>query len=513
MTKMGLKLSGVAAGACLYAFALPAMAQDGVGATKPTDAAAERDRDAAVKTMPTYEAFGVGETETLEETFFRLSRDFVTTSEDGFRRLGHVPIWPRGELKVGGFRILPYVREAVEYQRNFYLHANTGPSSSDHGRKGQWTHVNEAGILADTALMGGRLKIAASAVSIWNVRYNEVKDTWEMDAELGATYRWPAGAWVSGGVSYTRRHDPNDLPVNTARFGNDDFSRTDLESFFHFGFDRDIFFGSKLRFEFGINSKDSGASDSGYEDLNRTETTVYAKASYPFLRDTTRLFAIARYRFDNRQSESLNDGKTFGMDVGIEGSIPLRQGEYRGLRGQVSVGFDSSLYSDDRFQRGTDTIIADENRQSSHLRLTAALQYLMSPRSTVELRYLHQTQFSFYGNYQVVDRVDLSFSHNFSRQLTGRIGIFYEHTDPSGHYPQETIPPSPYTNGSPNVNREGIGAGLRYAFNEWMDIDLSADVENRNDHTDKTYRNYTGVLGVTFYLSALRPRGRTAISR
>src|SRR5438132_908307 len=97
-------LRGTLAGACLCAFAVPALAQD---SGQPTT-----DRDNAVNTLGTWGSFGAAdEQETLEETFFRLSRDFATTTEGGIRRLGSVPIWPRGDIKVLGIRILPYLRE------------------------------------------------------------------------------------------------------------------------------------------------------------------------------------------------------------------------------------------------------------------------------------------------------------------------------------------------------------------------------------------------------------------
>jgi hypothetical protein len=277
--------------------------------------------------------------------------------------------------------------------------------------------------------------------------------------------------------------------------------------------DRDVIFGSKIKMEMGVEAASDVAHDSEFSDLDRNENTVYLKASYPFIWPTTRIFWIGRYVWDNRQSESINDGKTFGMNVGLEGSIPLREGEYRGLRGQLSLGFDSSLYSNDEFSRGSDTIVADENDEATTANVQAVIQYLMSPRSSIELRYLHQREFSFYGNFQVVDRVDLTFAHNFTRQLSGRLAAFYEHIDPSGSTPQETIPESDISHDSLNYARYGIGAGVRYAFNEWMDFDAHADVENRNDNTDKSYRNYTGTIGVTFYLNALTPKERTVVSR
>lgn len=509
MMKTGRRLSGLAAGACLYAFAAPAFAQDSkpaAGAPKPSTQPTSR--EAAVKTVDTWESSTEARPETMEETFFRLSRDFLTNYDNGFRRLGSVPIWPRGEMKFGGFRIFPFMRQAVEWEDNYYLQPSTGSASGDHGRQPQWTHVNELGAMADTALAGGRLKIGIGADSVWNVRYGDAPpDTWDFQGNVVATYSWPTGVWLSGGMTYERRHDPDDLPNLS-----DDFGRSDRQAFLNLGFDRDIFFGSKLKYEVGVTTGNYQSQDVEYSDMDRQETTLHVKVSYPFLRETTRLFVLTRYRFDNRQSDAVNDGKTFGMNVGMEGSIPLREGEYRSIRGQLSVGFEDSLYDNDVYRRGSEQVIADDDRTATNLNVQAALTYTMSPRSSASLSYLHGTEFSFYGNYQVVDRVDLTFTHNFSRRVTGRVAVYYEHTDPSGDNPPETIPPNDLTHGSGNMNLEGLGVGVRYAYNEWMDIDLSADVENRNDHVDGSYRNYRGTLGVTFFLNALTPKPRTAIA-
>jgi len=75
------------------------------------------------------------------------------------------------------------------------------------------------------------------------------------------------------------------------------------------------------------------------------------------------------------------------------------------------------------------------------------------------------------------------------------------------------VPADEFTSDAGNTTREGVGVGMRYAINDWMDVDASTDVENRNDHADKSYRAYTAVLGLTFYLNALTPKVRSAISR
>jgi hypothetical protein len=124
-----------------------------------------------VNELPKWESYGSGnDQDRLDETFFRLAQDFVSTAEVGVRRLGHVPIWPRGELKFGMVRILPYLRQAVEYETNLYKRNVT--ENNDDRRKGRqtgWTHVNQVGFLADTLLNGGRTRISGSVDSRWMV--------------------------------------------------------------------------------------------------------------------------------------------------------------------------------------------------------------------------------------------------------------------------------------------------------------------------------------------------------
>jgi hypothetical protein len=513
-------LSRAAVGVCLCALASPAFAQeappekpaedapqDGQPAgEKPEGEEPKSDKAAAIEDVDTWEEGEAEKPESLQETFFELSRSFVATSDDGFRRLGTVPIWPRGELKIGDVRLFPYLREAAEWESNYFLQPDSGPND-DGGTDSQWTHVNELGALADTALMGGRLRLSLAADSVWRVRYGSdaPADTWDFDSQFGATYTWPSSLYVKAGVSYTRRHDPSDLPLIT-----DDFGRTQTRTYFAAGCDRDIFFGSKFRFEMGVQTNNEQAHDDEFSDMDRDEDLIYLKASYPFLKDTTRIFGLARYEIDRRHSEAINDGHSVGFSVGLEGSIPLSSGAYRSLRGQIAVGFDTAVYDDENFQSGSDTVVADDNEDATTANVVVGLQYLMSTRGSIDLRYLHQSEFSFYGNYQIVDRVDLNFTRNLTRRLTGRISSFYEHIDPSGSYPRETIPPSPDTADAPNSSRWGVGAGLRWAWTDWMDVDLSADMERRNDDIDQGYTNYRAILGLTFYLNALKAKPRAA---
>jgi hypothetical protein len=508
-------LSGAAVGVCLSALASPAAAQEapqeppkdepqpGAEEGKEEEAPNQPETEKAIEDVETIQAGEGVKPESLQDTFFRLSRNFVATSDDGFRRLGTVPLWPKGEMKIGDVRLFPYLREAAEYETNYFRETESDPDGED----GQWTHVNEAGALADLALMGGRMHLSAGADAVWRERYGSdaPDDTFELDSQFDASYVWPSSVYVRGGVAYIRRHDPDDLPA-----GGDDFGRTQTRTYFTLGTERDIFFGSRFHFEMGLQTNDETADDATYSDLNRSEYIAYLKASYPFLKDTTRIFGLARYRWDKRDSDSINDGKSFGFSVGVEGEIPLSQGAYRSLRGQIQVGFDSALYDNNENQSGSTTVVNDPNSAATTANVIVGLQYLMSPRASIDLRYLHQAEFSFYGNYQVVDRVDTNFTSNLTRRLTGRVSAFFEHTDPSGTYPAETIPPTPGAQDAPNATRWGVGAGLRWAWTEWVDIDLSADSEWYSNDVSGDWKNYRAILGLTFYLNALKPKPRGA---
>lgn len=492
--------------------AVPAFAQDRPAKpTRPTSSSPTSARRAAVNAVPKWEAFGQGEMESQEETFFRLAQDFVSTSEVGVRRLGHVPLWPRGNLKIGSFRVLPTLRQGVEYETNVFKKRETqqfdddGVGVFDDGRRSGWAYVTTASVLADTALAGGRLRLAGSLQGNWETRFRrEQDDTFESDAQLGASYRWPSGFWVRGGVAYERKAEPIEIEQSS------EFERTNRRGFFTFGFDRDIFFGTKIQFEAGVSVRDVDPhNDKDFGALDRTENSYYLKASYPFWKKTTRAFARFRYEESHRESSLQNDGDVSGVDFGIEGNIPLTKGETRGIRGTVSVGYDYGDYEDGIFtsSSGRRTVIDDDDRQGS-LAIRGALQYVMSPRTSMDLRLLRTQQFSAFGNYQVTSRGDFTVSHTLNRRIVLRLGTYLEYSDPSNEFPRRVvrganlIPRAPV----PHTTRGGVGVGARYKLTDWADIDMSYDYERKNAGPQRSYSNHRALLGITFYLTSIRPR-------
>jgi len=296
-------------------------------------------------------------------------------------------------------------------------------------------------------------------------------------------------------------------PIDIEQTG--EFPRHNHRPFVVVGMNKDIFFGSKARMEAGANMRDVVAEESDTDDVDRTEMEYYLKISYPAWKDTTRLFVRGRYRQDERESDQINDGGVYGFDFGMEGTIPFAEGESRGLRGQISLGFDAASYEDENFGN-QDDLIRDENSENTSLAVNALIQYRMSPRSMVDLRYIRSNEFSFHGNYQIIDRFDLTFTRQINRNLTGRLGTFWEHGDPSGRLsPQSETVGTDTTSEYPETTRFGGGLGLRYAITDYADFDWYYNYE-RNNSRVSGFANHEVGIGVTFYLNALRPRRNTA---
>ena len=480
-------------------------------------AAAESARAEALNQIPTWAPYGTDNPDNLEETFFRLQRAFVLQAETGARELGSVPFWPRGSVKFGSVRILPYLRQAAQWESNFFrinetpargAHPNAAPRS--RGRDGAITHTNQIGALADTVMDGGRLRLSGSIDSRWDLRYaseDHHKDDWDFDGQLGAAYDITRDIHTSIGYRWERRSDP--IETNVSRR----FQRTNQQAIWDISHDN---LGVKgLKGRFGIAARDVDASKQNATDReDRTELTYTARLSYPFWRDTTDLFIQGRYREEQRESDEINDGNTISMDFGVAGAIPLARNEYGGVRGELSLGFDHSGYENDTFNRGTQVLIRDADDEDTSLAVRGRLQYIMSPRTTWDLSLFRGNQFSNHGNYQITTRSELSFTHNASCNLVSRISALWENVDPSGR----TSPKSALTGNTgireseryEDWDRFGLGLGLRYPIEEWLDIDGTVDMERKNSYPERSYTNYRAVVGLTFYMAGLNtPRRRT----
>ena len=90
-------------------------------------------------------------------------------------------------------------------------------------------------------------------------------------------------------------------------------------------------------------------------------------------------------------------------------------------------------------------------------------------------------------------------------RLAGKVSSFFEYDDPSGRLAQQAQGSQDLTGPYPNTTRFGAGAGLRYALNEWADLDLNVEWERRNGRISG-FVNHRATLGATIYLNALKPK-------
>ncbi len=469
-------------------------------------------RAEALKEIPKWETYSAEDSGSLEETFFRLQNSFALPAETGSRALGSVPFWPRGSLKFGTVRILPYLRQAVSYESNHFRtnetpRRGTHPTASprSHGRDGSVTHVNQIGAMADTLLDGGRLRLSGAIDSQWLLRYaseSRHADDWDFDGQLGASYAINKDIRAGIGYRWERRSDPMETNASSR------FRRTNQQAVANLSYANIGVRGLKARF--GVTTRDVDASKSNETALNRhdrTEIEYKLRASYPVWSESTDLFVQGRYRTEERESDEINDGDVYGMDFGMSGAIPITRNEYGGLRGEVSFGFDSGSYENETYNRGSQVLIRDDSDDETNLSVRGRLQYIATPRTSWDMTVFRGQQFSLHGNYQIVNRLELNVTHNASCKLVSRIGVFWEHVDPSG-----LVSPKSALTGNTGLknqqeyedwDRFGVGVGARYPIEDWLDVDGSIGVERKNSYESRSFSNYSAQVGLTLYLAGL----------
>jgi hypothetical protein len=186
----------------------------------------------------------------------------------------------------------------------------------------------------------------------------------------------------------------------------------------------------------------------------------------------------------------------------------------------VSVGFDSAFYEDDTYVQDGVTIRNDSDEEDTSLNVSVVLEYVQSPRTLWSLSYLRENRFTYHGNYQISDRVELALNQQLMQKLRGRVATYFEYDDPSGNLrPDDNTNPNPggpllpdtrtVSGDYPSSTRFGAGFGLRYAINDFMDADMDYFWDRRNNRVDG-YVNHHATAGLTFYLNALRPKARGA---
>jgi hypothetical protein len=391
---------------------------------------------------------------TPQDSFMILAEDYIFLSEIGGRGPGNVPIWPRGAMKLGPVQIFPYLTGRIGWTNNVF---------DDKSKGASWYGVEGGGVAGKWDLAGGRASFTFGGdyrhtdyFSGENVSFSE----WTGGAGFGVTFA--NGVWVKGGVKWEHLVDPVDIQF----VGN--LKRDQVYPYIDLGFDN--VFGNKFNLQFGVRYFNAQYAGSSFDTANRSDWNANARLSYPFLKDTTRVFLQYDFFYGRRDSSRINDlSSGHELTGGIEGEIPLTKSER--LTGEIGVGYRNDLYGPSRMLSiGTGTYPTDNNRRTGILTVYGVLRYLAGPNTSMDLRLLRTLQFSATSNYQILDRADFGLTHNCLRSLVSRIGVFAEHIDPSGARSQGATP----------MTRFGIGVGSRFAIQDNADLDFAVNWARRN---------------------------------
>jgi hypothetical protein len=282
------------------------------------------------------------------------------------------------------------------------------------------------------------------------------------------------GFWFKTGIKYEHLEQPVGVEFNDRQ------ERDQYYPFIDFGFANA--FGNRLNIDFGFNYYNNDFADSAYETAQYQESMAYVKVSYPFVKDSSRLYLRYEYRWDNRDSSYQNDlehGST--LVGGVEGAIPFTQSEK--LIGFLEVGYSNGFWGGS--EDVTHNIQTDDDDTAGSAVIRARLRYLAGPRTSVDLSARKGLDFSARGNYQDRWFADFNVTHNMLRGLVLRLGANFEHSDPSQ---------------GRTITRFGFGLGARYLLTDNFDVFTDVSWTKRNTGREGWDTDWlVATLGITMY--------------
>ena len=471
---IGLIMLLIVGGGLAYAEDAPAAGAEEMTApeVQPVEGTEGEAIEHEVKEAPAYEE---PYEETMRERYFRMTRDFISPRQVGLGRVGRVPVTPRGIIKAGPFRFSPFLTTAVGWQSN--------PNLNEDDKDSSWFWEGRIGVTADASFLKDRLSINGMVDMLYrDYTRDSVNDNWDGSVGLSARYDLPVGFYIHAGAIYSHEFypiDEIDLPDRAERDGWD--------FFFDFGFDEMLSkaFGGRFKVEVGFDVSNRNYSDHEFTLADRTEFEGHIRVSYS-LRQELALYVEYAHGEITKNNTRLNDGSYDNLVFGIDGAYGFGPGQR--LQGTIFAGVQRNEFDDQKVYRvGSDTLHTDDGDDKNDLKAGVQLRYLMGTRTQIRLIYIRTTAFSLEGDYQTVDRIDLSGDYTIIRGLVGRVGGYGEWDRPSM---------------TSDVYRYGGGAGVRYMINDFLDADLNYEARYRQD-TDKLgndYEDYRVILGLTFYL-------------
>jgi hypothetical protein len=431
--------------------------------------------DEEIRRVPTYEESVLYGAETPGGQYLRLAENYLYYSEIGTRGIGHIPLWPRGALYVGRFEIFPYLTSSLSWSSNAY--------ESEDGDSAVIWEVG-GGITGQHQILSGRGAVTFGLDYRESFYSNDYGDTSQWTGGVGLTYAFSPRLWASAGVKWEHLTDPVGIEYS------DEVERDQVYPYIDVGLGDALGEGSKIQLEAGLDYSDAEFAESDYETGDFGEWDFHVKASYPFYKETTRLYVRYDYLWSDRESERINDlsgGNRFAG--GIEGMLPLTQTGR--LEGYVEAGYRQDTYDGSRYyEDGSDVLETDRKSNAGTWVGALGIRYYAGPRTTVDLRLERTLAPSSRGNYQIVDRGDIWITRSVMRDLMARLGAYAEHSDPSA---------GPSVGGY-DVFRWGVGIGTRYIVTDFLDVFGDCEYSSRNtDRSEDDAGEFRVTIGVDVY--------------
>lgn len=475
-----LVLAGLIAGSGVALAQDPGVSEPAVAepsdASTPAEKAGDSAVDTAIREVPTSTPTYRGDLlyprfsdESPHEAFMRLAEDFLYISEIGGNDYaGRVPLWPRGSIKLGPFQVFPYLTGSLSWTDNVF---------QDDRKRSSWYWTVGAGFTGQANFAGGRGSLGFGV----SYRYSDYLQQDDIDfdewvANLHVGYAFPFGLWFKAGVKY------EDL---TRPVGSDytDFSpRRNFVPFVDIGFANA--FGNKINIEFGVQGSFVNFDKDAYETGNRRVASLWAKVSYPFIKESSRVYLRYTYRWDRRPSSFQNRLKN-GHEIvgGIEGAIPI--GRTEKLVGFLEVGYQNANFANQSTVR--EGIVTDDKSDNGAGVLRARLRYRMGPRTSMDASVTKSMDFSTRGNYQNRWYGDYNVNYNLLRGMILRGSAYLEWSKASGD--------------NTTVTRFGFGLGTRYLLTDNLDVFTDINWNRRNTIREGWHTSwFIWTLGVTVYL-------------
>jgi hypothetical protein len=359
-------------------------------------------------------------------------------------KIGNEAYVPEGKLRLGPFRLHPFLSGYYGYDSNIYLEEKRPSSAS--------VSTAEGGVRID--LIHKRQLFLAG----YRAKYNSydkkgARDNAEHEAELQARFRI-GSFFLKLGDTYKNLFEPTPIYFKVKA------RREEHRGVAGIGFDTSKFF---IEVSYGIRNYHFHGKE--YINANNNQDIVSGELGYKFSPKT--------------QIRLKGDYGTVDYVEDVQNDYTYMSG-YLGLHYKVSGKLLSYLYLG-----YTSQSLGEEedwnNKQDeeySGLSAVGSLAYMVSKRILLSLTLLRELQYNASVNYTVTTKAQLTARYQLSQKFMVSLWLMFEDCD----VPKEIL-------GAFDATRMSAGASARYDLTRWLSAGVDIEYESRSSKMD--YRSYS----------------------